>query len=59
MKHKGHDIFYCRGIRGQYIFAIPDEKMIVVRLGHKRASKKGDELPEDIYLYLDAALGLK
>ena len=59
MKHKGHDIFYCRGIRGQYIFAIPDEKMIVVRLGHKRATKKGDELPEDIYVYLDAALGLK
>ena len=59
MKHKGHDIFYCRGIRGQYIFAIPDKKMIVVRLGHKRASKNGDELPEDIYVYLDAALGLK
>ncbi len=59
MKYKGHEIFYCRGILGQYIFAIPDEKMIVVRLGHKRAKKIGDELPKDIFVYLDAALQLK
>lgn len=59
MKYKEHDIFYARGIRGQYIFAIPDTKTIVVRLGHKRASKKGDELPDDIFVYLDAALGLQ
>lgn len=58
MKHKGHDIFYCRGIRGQYIFAVPDNNLIVVRTGHKRASKKGDELPDDIFVYLDIALAL-
>ncbi len=59
MKHKGHDVFYARGIRGQYIFAIPDTKTIVVRLGHKRAKKEGDELPEDIFVYLDAALSMQ
>ena len=58
MKHKDHNIFYMRGIRGQYVFAIPDLNTIVVRLGHKRASKKGDELPSDIYIYLDAAMAL-
>lgn len=58
MKHKGRDVFYARGIRGQYIFAIPDIKTIVVRLGHKRAKKEGDELPEDIFVYLDAALNI-
>jgi len=58
MKHKGHDIFYCRGIRGQYIFAVPDSNLIAVRTGHKRASKKGDELPDDIFVYLDIALAL-
>jgi CubicO group peptidase (beta-lactamase class C family) len=58
MKHKGHDIFYCRGIRGQYIFAVPDSHLIIVRTGHKRATKKGDELPDDIYVYLDIALAL-
>lgn len=56
MEHKGHSIFYMRGIRGQYVFAIPSLNMIVVRYGHKRASKAGDELPEDVFVYLDAAL---
>jgi CubicO group peptidase (beta-lactamase class C family) len=58
MKHKSHDIFYCRGIRGQYIFAVPDCNLIIVRTGHKRATKKGDELPDDIFIYLDIALAL-
>ena len=59
MKYKSHNIFYMRGIRGQYVFAIPDLKMIVVRLGHKRAPKAGDELPSDVFAYLDAAMELK
>lgn len=58
MNYKNHQIFYMRGIRGQYVFAIPDMKMIVVRLGHKRASKAGDEIPADIFHYLDAAFSL-
>jgi CubicO group peptidase (beta-lactamase class C family) len=58
MQHKQRDIFYMRGIRGQYVFAIPDLNMIVVRLGHKRAPKSGDDLPADIFLYLDAAIEL-
>jgi CubicO group peptidase (beta-lactamase class C family) len=53
MQHRGHDIFYARGIRGQYILCIPDENMIVVRLGHKRAPKAGHNVPVDVYTYLD------
>lgn len=56
MEHKGHKIFYARGIRGQYIFAVPDQNMIVVRLGHKRAPKAGHDVPADALLYLDAAM---
>ncbi len=59
LNYKGHQISYARGIRGQYIFVIPDLKTIVVRLGHKRASKSGDEIPSDVFLYLDAALQLQ
>jgi CubicO group peptidase (beta-lactamase class C family) len=59
LKYKEHKIFYMRGIRGQYVFAIPDLHMIVVRLGHKRAPKTGDDLPADIYTYLDIAMGMK
>lgn len=58
MNHKGLDVFYARGIKGQYIFSIPEKNMIVVRLGRKRADKKGDELPGDIFDYLDLGLSL-
>jgi CubicO group peptidase (beta-lactamase class C family) len=51
--YKGEQIFYARGILGQYIFVIPSKNIIMVRLGHKRASKSGDELPKDGYTYLD------
>ncbi|TSJ45521.1 serine hydrolase domain-containing protein [Fluviicola chungangensis] len=33
----GHPVYYCRGIKGQYIISIPDEQLIIVRTGHKRA----------------------
>lgn len=33
----GHPVYYCRGIKGQYIISIPDEKLIIVRTGHQRA----------------------
>jgi CubicO group peptidase (beta-lactamase class C family) len=59
MTHKGHDIFYMRGIRGQYVFAIPDLDLIVVRLGHKRGPKGPEDMPVDIYTYLDAAIAMK
>lgn len=49
-------VFYARGINGQYIFCIPSENMIVVRLGFKRASNQIDGHPEDTYKYLQTAL---
>jgi CubicO group peptidase (beta-lactamase class C family) len=53
---KGSKVFYARGILGQYIFAIPGENIIIVRLGHKRGEKDVDgELP-DMRLYLDQVL---
>ncbi len=58
LSHKGHPVFYMRGIRGQYVFAVPDLDMIIVRLGHKRDPVKKDDLPLDIYTYLDAAFAL-
>lgn len=43
-------IYYCRGIKGQYIISIPSENLIIVRLGMKRndnfvipEEKKGDK----------------
>ena len=57
--YKGHYVFYARGILGQYILCIPDQKMVVVRLGRKREKQKpGEEHPSDVYAYIDAALDM-
>lgn len=56
LKHKDHDIFYARGILGQYIIVIPKEKMVIVRLGKKREKREGNEHPLDLYTWIDAAL---
>ncbi len=55
LNYKDNEVFYARGIKGQYIFVVPAKELILVRLGHKRAEKKGDELPADIFEYLDLA----
>lgn len=58
MEHKGYPVFYMRGILGQYVFAIPELDLIVVRLGHKRDNNRINDLPIDIFLYLDAAFSM-
>ncbi len=56
LDYKGHHIPYCRGILGQYVIAIPDKNMVIVRLGHNRDDKKLNNHPKDLYLYIDRAL---
>ncbi|MCM1530660.1 MAG: beta-lactamase family protein [Bacteroides sp.] len=60
MNYKGHEVKYFRGILGQYIMVIPDLDMVVVRLGHKRASEYNAEwdYPVDMDVWLKAALHL-
>jgi CubicO group peptidase (beta-lactamase class C family) len=40
------DVFYCRGIRGQYIIMIPDRNLMVIRLGTQR--KPDFEIPQHL-----------
>jgi CubicO group peptidase (beta-lactamase class C family) len=54
--YKGEQIPYLRGILGQYIFIIPSKKAVIVRLGMKRSKEKRGEHPEDVFLYLEAAM---
>jgi len=58
VQYKNYQIPFARGILGQYIFVIPDKNAVIVRLGHKRSDKRtyNSEMPDDIYLYLDAAM---
>ena len=58
LTYKGMKINYARGILGQYILVIPDKKAVIVRLGHKRSKKYSGEVPDDIFMFLDAALSI-
>jgi len=55
LKHKGHQVVYARGILGQYIFIIPSLNSVVVRLGTARSEERVNDLPKDIFMYLDVA----
>jgi len=53
---KGHQIFYARGILGQYIVVIPDQRMVLVRLGKKRGEKIPNNQYSDMIAYVNGAL---
>ena len=63
-KHKEKKVMMMRGHLGQYVLVIPEDDIIVVRLGHledkevpgKGKSTGGEPFTEDIYIYLDGAL---
>jgi CubicO group peptidase (beta-lactamase class C family) len=58
LDYKGMHIYYARGILGQYVVAIPDKNILMVRLGHKRSKEKVKDHPKDLFVYIDAALNL-
>ncbi|MFC0877344.1 serine hydrolase domain-containing protein [Saccharicrinis sp. FJH2] len=58
LNYKGMHIPYMRGILGQYVFAIPEKNMVVVRLGEKRSRTYINHHPKDVYTYIDLALEL-
>lgn len=57
-KWDGHDVIYARGIKGQYIIAVPSKKLVIVRLGHKRSKQYINDHPVDLFLYLKAGFEL-
>lgn len=46
----GTKVFYARGILGQYIIAIPSQKVVIVRLGKKRGPRIGEHPTEVLTL---------
>jgi CubicO group peptidase (beta-lactamase class C family) len=56
--HKNKQIYFARGIKGQYIFVIPENNLIVVRLGKKRSDTYVNGHPSEIYEYLNTALSI-
>jgi CubicO group peptidase (beta-lactamase class C family) len=52
--YKNKDIFVMRGILGQYVITIPEDNLIIVRLGRKRGSfTAGQPFTQDFYDYID------
>ena len=50
----GKKVFYMRGILGQYVITIPEDNLIIVRLGHQVGDRpEGQEHSDDFYKYLE------
>ena len=54
-KHKNKDIFYMRGHLGQLVIVIPEDDLIIIRLGHSIAKAEGDAHSPDFYTFIDEA----
>ena len=53
---KGLDVYYTRGLWGQYVICIPEKDMIIVRLGRNYGFHLADGHSEDFYQFIDASL---
>jgi len=52
--YRNKEIFYMRGVLGQYVIMIPEDDLIIVRLGRKLIrSEEGDKHYQDFYMYID------
>jgi len=54
--YEGLQIYYARGILGQYIICIPKYDLVIVRTGYQRGEKLETDHPSDLYWYIDAAI---
>ena len=58
-EHQGMVVYSMRGLKGQYVFIIPDRDVIIVRLGHKTSKDMTEVMmPSDIPSYIDIGLKL-
>lgn len=53
-EYEDSELYALRGLQGQYIIAIPDRDLIIVRLGHKRSDQRRNHMPLDMYDVLNA-----
>jgi len=58
LEYQDKQVYYMRGVNGQYVFVIPESDLIIVRLGNKRSKKRKNNIPVDIFTWLDAGFAL-
>lgn len=52
--YNNKNIYYMRGHLGQYVIVIPEDDLIIVRLGHQNArSTNGTVHSDDFYVFID------
>ncbi len=51
----GKKIFLMRGILGQYVICIPEDNLIITRLGHHRSEVLINSFSSDFYTFIDEA----
>ena len=51
----GKKIFVMQGILGQYVIVIPEDNIIIVRLGHHRETDTDLPFSSDFYVYVEEA----
>ena len=52
--YKNKHIYYMRGHLGQFVIVIPEDELIIVRLGHiKGLQTETDPHSNDLYIYID------
>ncbi|SRX52802.1 serine hydrolase [Aequorivita sp. CIP111184] len=47
------NIFVMRGILGQYVIVVPEDNLIIVRLGHQKGENFGQPFSSDFYVYVE------
>ena len=55
-KYKNMNMYYSKGLCGQYVICIPEKNMIVVRLGRKESGLIRSGHHNEFYSFVDAAL---
>jgi len=56
--YKDKKITYMRGILGQYVICIPEDNVMIVRLGHRRSSPVKNKAGKDFSIYIDEAYNM-
>jgi CubicO group peptidase (beta-lactamase class C family) len=58
LNYNGEMIPYARGILGQYIFVVPSQNAVIVRLGHHRSREYRNHHPLDVYTWIGAGMDI-
>ena len=57
--YKNKHIYYMRGHLGQFVIVIPEDELIIVRLGHLKGEQtKTDPHSNDLYIYIDEVFNM-